>query len=266
MLEALSKRAANALEHAGDLTLFALSVLLGVPQRAGRGSYLTVFYSVGVSSIPVVGVTGLFIGMVLAVETYRQFAQLGLGTRVGGMINVSVVRQLGPVLAATMLAGRVGGAMAAELATMRTTEQVDALAVLGVNPVRHLGAPRLLACVLLIPMLTVMADFVGVLGGAGVSIYVFHVEPHFYWQNAEGAVEVWDVASGLIKATVFGAAIALFSCHRGLNSSGGAEGVGRASTKAFVDSFVAILALNFFLAMLLGGVYDYLWPQSKGFI
>lgn len=266
MLDALVKRATDALDHAGDMTLFALSVLLGIPRRAGRGSYLPVFYSVGVSSVPVVAITGLFIGMVLAVETFHQFAQIGLGTHVGGLINVSVVRELGPALAATMLAGRVGSAMAAELATMRTTEQVDALAVLGVDPVQHLGAPRLLACVLLIPLLTVLANLVGILGGAGVCIYVFHVEPHFYWQNAQGAVELWDLGMGLIKAVVFGAAIALFSCHRGLNSSGGAEGVGRAATNAFVASFVAILVLNFFLAMLMGSVYDYLWPQPKGFI
>jgi phospholipid/cholesterol/gamma-HCH transport system permease protein len=263
MFDALRKRAADLLDHAGDLTLFALSVLLGVPRRAGRGSYLAVFYSVGVSSIPMVAVTGLFIGMVFAVETYRQFHDLGFGTRVGGMINVSVVRQLGPVLAATMLAGRVGSAMAAELATMRTTEQVDALAVLGVDPVQHLGVPRLLACVCLIPLLTVMADVVGILGGAWICIQVFNVEPHFYWNNARDAVENWDVLTGLVKATVFGAAIAVLSCHRGLNSSGGAEGVGRAATNAFVSSFVAILVLNFFLAMLLGGVYDVIWPQSR---
>jgi len=266
MLDALARRAARVLDHAGELTLFALSVLLGVPRRAGRGSYLTVFYSVGVSSIPVVAITGLFIGMVLAVETYHQFYQFGLATRVGGMINVSMVRQLGPVLAATMLAGRVGSAMAAELATMRTTEQVDALSVLGVDPVQHLGTPRLLACVSLIPLLTVMADFVGIVGGAWICYQVFHVEPHFYWNNARDAVENWDVATGLIKATVFGAAIAILSCHRGLNSGTGAEGVGRAATNAFVSSFVAILVLNFFLAMLLGSLHDVLWPQTKGIL
>jgi phospholipid/cholesterol/gamma-HCH transport system permease protein len=110
----------------------------------------------------------------------------------------------------------------------------------------------------------VMADFVGILGGAWICIHVFHVESHFYWHNAQDAVETWDIVNGMIKATVFGAAIAIFSCHRGLNSRGGAEGVGRAATNAFVYSFVAILVLNFFLALLLGGIYDVIWPQAKG--
>jgi phospholipid/cholesterol/gamma-HCH transport system permease protein len=264
MLNALVKLLTDVLDQAGDLALFALALLRGVPRRAGRGTYLGIFYSVGVRSVLVVAITGLFIGMVLAVEAYRQFQELGFATRIGAIVDVSVVRQLGPVLAGVMLAGRVGSAMAAELATMRTTEQVDALACLGVDPVQHLGVPRLLACVLLIPLLTLVADFVGIMGGAWVALWVFHVEPHFYWQNARGSVEIWDVATSLVKATAFGGAIAIFSCHRGLNSTGGAEGVGRAATGAFVTSFVAILVLNFFLALLLGRAYDVLWPNAKG--
>jgi phospholipid/cholesterol/gamma-HCH transport system permease protein len=177
-------------------------------------------------------------------------------TRLGSMINITVVRELGPVLAATMLAGRVGSAIAAELATMRVTEQVDALACLGAHPVHYLVVPRLLACGLLIPLLTVMADFMGIMGGAFICTRLYGVEAHFYWQHSEDFVTMWDVGMGVIKAFFFGCAIALISCHRGLNSQPGAEGVGRAATEAFVASFVVILIIDFFLALLLLAVYD----------
>jgi len=215
-----------------------------------------------VRSIPVVAVTGLFIGMVLAVQAYGQFAAMGLQTRLGGIINVSVVRELGPVLAATMLAGRVGGAMAAELATMRITEQIDALACLGVNPVHYLAVPRFLACVLLIPLLTTVANFMGVLGGVLICTQVYGIDAHHYWANAEGYIRLWDLVTGLIKPTFFGAAIGVISCHRGFAAGSGAEGVGRAATEAFVHSFIAILVLDFFLAMFLNDLHDLLWPSS----
>jgi phospholipid/cholesterol/gamma-HCH transport system permease protein len=266
MFSALVQRSAGVLDAVGEMTLFSLRVLAGIPRRAGRGTYVSIFYAIGFESIPVILVTGVFIGMVLAVQSYSQFFQLGLATRLGSIINISVIRELGPVLAATMLAGRVGGAMAAELATMRITEQVDALACLGVDPVQHLGTPRLLACALLIPLLTILANFMGVMGGWFVCVGIYHVEGHFYWLNSQGYVGVWDLITGLIKPTVFGLAIALVSCHRGLNSEAGAEGVGRAATRAFVASFIAVLVLDFFLAMLLNNLNSFLWPESRGLI
>jgi phospholipid/cholesterol/gamma-HCH transport system permease protein len=252
----------NALTALGDLSLFAGRVLSWAVRRPGRGTLLPVFFAVGVRSIPVVTVTGMFIGMVLAVQAYGQFASLGLATRLGAIVSISVVRELGPVLAATMLAGRVGGAMAAELATMRITEQIDALACLGANPVHYLAVPRFLACVLLIPLLTIVANFMGVMGGALVSIQVYHIDAHHYWANAQGYVGMWDIVTGLIKPMFFGAAIAVISCHRGFYSEPGAEGVGRAATRAFVASFISILALDFFLAMFFNNLYDYLWPTA----
>jgi phospholipid/cholesterol/gamma-HCH transport system permease protein len=253
---------ADFLADLGDVSWFGFRILTGVVGRFARGALLPVFFSVGILSIPVVTVTGLFIGMVLAVQAYGQFHSLGLATRLGGIINISVVRELGPVLAATMLAGRVGGAMAAELATMRITEQIDALAALGVNPVRYLAVPRFLACVLLIPVLTVLANFMGVMGGALISISVYHIEAHYYWQNTRGVVGMWDLTNGLLKPIFFGAAIAVISCHRGFHSEPGAEGVGRAATRAFVLSFIAILVLDFFLGLFLNNLYDYLWPSA----
>ena len=262
----LARRLGGVIDRAvtdlGDLSLFVCGVLRWTARRPGRGTLLPIFYSIGVLSIPVVVVTGAFIGMVMAVQSFAQFNQFGFATRLGAMINISVVRELGPVLAAVMLAGRVGGSMAAELATMRITEQIDALSCLGANPVHYLAVPRFLACVLLIPLLTIIADFMGVLGGALVSIQIFHIDAHYYWKNTEGFVDLFDIATGLIKSIFFGAAIAVISCHRGFHSDPGAEGVGRAATRAFVASFIVILALDFFLGLFLNNLHRSLWPRT----
>jgi phospholipid/cholesterol/gamma-HCH transport system permease protein len=252
----LGMAAYTAIAALGDLALFSGRTLTWALRRRPSPRTLTAScYAVGVRSVLVVAVTGTFIGMVLAVQTYSEFQKLGFATRLGSLINLSVIRELGPVLAATMLAGRIGSAMAAELATMRITEQVDALAALGANPIHHLVVPRFLACVLLIPLLTVVADFMGILGGAVICTRVYQIEPHHYWAHSRDFVGLWDLATGLIKPLFFGAAIALISCQRGLHSRPGAEGVGRAATEAFVASFVAILALDFFLALFLNNLH-----------
>jgi phospholipid/cholesterol/gamma-HCH transport system permease protein len=262
-LTALGGAVHTALVGLGDVGLFAGQTLAWlVRRRPAPRTLAPAFDAVGVRSVPVIAITGMFIGMVLAVQAYGEFAQFGLASHLGGIINISVVRELGPVLAATMLAGRIGSAMAAELATMRVTEQIDAMACLGANPVHYLVVPRFLACVLLIPLLTVMADFMGVMGGALICIRVYHVEAHFYWQHTQSFLSLWDVVTGLIKPLFFGAAIALVSCHRGFHSRAGAEGVGRAATEAFVASFIAILVLDFFLALFLNDLRDTLWPPT----
>ncbi len=266
-LGAVGRVAVNSVIALGDLALFSLQTVAWLlRRRPGRGTLLTSFYSVGVRSVPVVAITGMFIGMVLAVQSYNQFKQFGLATRLGGIINLTIIRELGPVLAATMLAGRVGSAMAAELATMRVTEQIDALACLGVNPVHYLVVPRFLACVLLIPLLTIMANFMGVMGAGYICVYLFGVESHHYWTNSQGYIGYWDLSMGLIKPTFFGAAIALIACHRGFNSRAGAEGVGRSATEAFVTSFIVILMLDFFLGMFINTLYTRLWPTAPRLI
>jgi phospholipid/cholesterol/gamma-HCH transport system permease protein len=256
---------ANGIGDLGDLSLFTARIVTGLGRRSSYNTLVPICYDVGVRSIPVVMITGGFIGMVLAVQAYSEFAHLGLATRLGQIINISVVRELGPVLAAVMLAGRVGSAMAAELATMRITEQIDALACLGTNPIHYLGTPRFVACVLLIPLLTILANFMGVLGGAAICVDVYHVESHYYWENTHGFIGMYDLVTGLIKPLFFGAAIAVICCHRGFFSEAGAEGVGRAATRAFVLSFIAILVLDFFLAMFLNNLYDYLYPSAAHF-
>ncbi len=246
----------------GDVMLFALQTLSWITRRPHRQTLLPNFYQIGVLSLPVVALTGTFIGMVLAVQSYAQFRVLNLETRLGAIINMSLVRELGPVLAATMLAGRVGSSMAAELGTMRVTEQIDALASMGANPIHYLVVPRFLACLVLIPTLTVMADFMGVVGGAFYSIQILNIDSHHYWENSRHFVSNFDLFSGVFKSLFFGAAIALISCYRGFNCQPGAEGVGRAATASFVHSFVVILVIDLFMGIVLDAVYLAIWPEG----
>lgn len=251
------------IETTGDMTLFVWRMLIWLfTRRPARGTLLPAFYQIGVLSLPVVALTGTFIGMVLAVQSYGQFRQIGFESRLGAVINMSLLRELGPVLAATMLAGRVGSAMAAELGTMRVTEQIDALTSMGANPIHYLVVPRFLGCLLLIPSLTVMADFMGVAGGGFFSVVLFDIDSFHYWNNAREFVAVWDLFYGIVKSFFFGAAIAVVSCYRGFHCAPGAEGVGRAATSAFVYSFVCILLLDLFLGIALDQMYYLIWPES----
>jgi phospholipid/cholesterol/gamma-HCH transport system permease protein len=255
--------AIDSLVSLGEVGLFCWSTVTWLFSRPPRWRTLVPScYQVGVLSLPVVALTGTFIGMVLAANSYFEFAKFNMENRLGALINSSLVRELGPVLAATMLAGRVGSAIAAELGTMRVTEQIDALASMGANPIHYLVVPRLLACLFLIPTLTVMADFMGVVGGFYYSVYVLHIDEHFYWYNAEQYVGLFDLFGGLFKSFFFGAAIAIVSCYRGFNCTAGAEGVGRAATGAFVYSFVLILILDLLLINVLNTVYYTLWPEG----
>jgi phospholipid/cholesterol/gamma-HCH transport system permease protein len=257
--------AENSLVAFGDWWLFALRVGAGVFGREYSGrEFVKVSVEVGTNSVGVVGVTGMFIGMVLAVQAYGQFHAIGLETSLGAIIHISIVRELGPVLAAVMLAGRVGSSMAAELATMRVTEQLDALACLGTDPVKYLGAPRVLACLFMLPLLTVVADVMGLVGSSLICLHVYNIDSFHYWRHTREFVKVWDVAIGLGKGFVFGAVLALIACHRGFNSRAGAQGVGRAATEAFVVAFVAILVLDFLLAMGANAVYDLIYPNASG--
>lgn len=257
----LGRTVLRFVEAVGDLSLFAWQMTAWMFIRLPRRSVvLPCMYQVGVKSIPVVLVTGAFIGMVLAVQGYDQLRMVRMETRLGAMINVTLVKELGPVLAATMLAGRIGSAMSAELGTMRVTEQVDALRALGANPIQYLVVPRFLACVLLIPALTAVADAIGILGGWFFSTQVLGINSLQYWLNSNSFVTAYDVLSGLVKSVFFGASIAVIACHRGFNCGPGAEGVGRAATEAFVLSFMAILILDFLLGSFIITLYYILWP------
>lgn len=262
-IEELGRRTTEVVSTVGEMVVFSLQMLAWLlTRRTCRNTLLPNMYQIGVRSVPVVAITGTFIGMVLAVQAYNQFKQMNLESRLGSVINASLVTELGPVLAATMLAGRIGSAMAAEIGTMKVTEQIDALRCLGVDPIHFLVVPRFMGCVLLIPLLTIMADFMGVLGGALVSIKIMHVADYHYWYHSRITVSTWDISVGIFKSIFFGAAIALISCFRGFRAGAGAEGVGRAATEAFVFSFVAILVVDFFLGILLNSIYFMLWPGA----
>jgi phospholipid/cholesterol/gamma-HCH transport system permease protein len=202
---------------------------------------------VGVRSIPVVLVTGGFTGMVLAYQSAIAFSRFGAEDLIGTVVALSMVRELGPVLTGAMVAGRVGSAMAAELGTMRVTEQIDALRTLGVDPLRHLVVPRLLAATLMLPALVLFAIVIGILGGGLVAVQVLGANPHVYEARSLQYLERADLHVGLLKAAVFGAALALVSCHHGYRVSGGARDVGQAVTRAVVVSFVLILAFDYLL-------------------
>lgn len=253
----------DAVSTVGDITLFVCRMLAWmVTRRPARGTILRNCYQVGVLSLPVVALTGTFIGMVLAVQSHRQFQMIGLENRLGAVINSSLVRELGPVLAATMLAGRVGGAIAAVLGTMRVTEQIEALTVMGADPIHYLVVPRFLACILLIPALTIMADFMGIVGGYFYSVVVLGIDHAAYLQNSADHVTGFDLFSGLLKSFFFGGIIAIVSCYRGFHCEPGAEGVGQAATAAFVMSFVLILGVDLILNILLDAFYYTVWSPE----
>ena len=202
---------------------------------------------VGVRSIPVVLVTGVFTGMVLALQSYTGFQRFGAEALVGSVVALSMTREMGPVLTGLIVAGRAGAAMAAELGTMRVTEQIDALETLATNPVKYLIVPRFIAGLVMMPALTVISDIVGILGGYAVTVGMFGASTTQYWKRTWDYLELSDIYNGLIKAAFFGASIALLSCYRGFYSEGGAEGVGKATTGAVVLSFMTILISDYFL-------------------
>jgi phospholipid/cholesterol/gamma-HCH transport system permease protein len=208
-------------------------------------------YFVGVQSIPVVVTTGAFSGMVLAYESFFQFEKLGVTSWVGPLVAVSLVSQLGPVLAGLMLAGRVGGSMAAELGTMAVTEQIDALETMGVDPVYYLVVPRVFACTTLMPLLNAIATFIGIAAGFSLTIYGLGADAHFLFKETFKFLDWYDFFVGFVKAGVFGCLMALICCYKGINTRGGAEGVGKATTQANVASCITILMMNLFLTMVL---------------
>jgi phospholipid/cholesterol/gamma-HCH transport system permease protein len=260
VVERVGRKTNNMLAAFGDFCVFCARTFMWI--FAGFWKWKNIrllfpqMYEVGVRSVPVVAVTGAFIGMVMAIETHTQFKTIGQEFRIGSVIGLSVVKQIGPVLAAVMLAGRVGGALTAELGTMNVTEQLDALRVMGSDPIRYLVVPRFLACVLLTPILTIYSDFLGVIGGWLISTKFLSVPDYPYWYYSAQGIETWQVMEGIFKSVFFGGAIGLIACYKGFTCGAGASGVGRACTESFVTSFLAIIVLNFFFAQLLKEMYQ----------
>jgi len=247
-----ARRLQRPFEAAGKLTQFSGHMAWATITQPGRWLRWRVLapliVEIGVMSIPVVAITGGFIGMILALESFVQFQAYGLENRLGMIINVSVVKQIGPVLAAVMVAGRVGGAMTAELGTMRVTEQLDAVRSMGADPVAVLVVPRVLTCMVMTPILTVFSDLLGVAGGWLFTVVWHGVSAREYWDNTAWFLTWWEPATGLIKAIFFGLCIGLIACYKGFTCKPGAAGVGRATTESFVSSFLAIIVINLALA------------------
>ena len=202
---------------------------------------------IGYYSLPVVGLTTLFAGMVLALQSHTGFARFSAEAAIPSVVALSITRELSPVLAGLMIAGRIGAAMAAELGTMRVTEQVDALETLSTNPMKYLIVPRLLAGVTMLPFLVLIGDIMGIFGGYVVSVFKLGFNEQTYLINTWNFIEAQDVISGLVKAAVFGFLVALMGCYHGFNSRGGAQGVGAATTNAVVSASILILIANYLI-------------------
>jgi len=239
------------LEAAGRLSLFALNAVSHIfrPPWYPR-LILRQLVDIGYYSLPVVALTTLFSGMVLALQSYTGFARFSAEGAVANIVVLSMTRELAPVLAGLMVAGRIGASMAAEIGTMRVTEQIDALTTLSTNPMKYLVAPRILAGITMLPVLVFVGDIIGVLGGYLVSVYKLGFNPDNYVRQTLEFVEFNDVFSGLVKAAVFGFIVTLMGCYHGYNSRGGAQGVGVATTNAVVSAAILILVSNYLVTEL----------------
>ncbi len=206
---------------------------------------------IGFNSLPVVLITATFTGMVLALQSYIGFKRFSAESLVGTVVALSMTRELGPVLTGLMVAGRVGAAMAAELGTMRVTEQIDAMETLAVDPIKYLVVPRFIASLIVLPLVTVLSDIIGIAGGYFVSVAMLNANPTVYIRRSEDFLELNDIYSGLLKAVIFGAIISIIGCYKGFYTEGGAEGVGKATTGAVVISCMLILISDYFLTAML---------------
>jgi phospholipid/cholesterol/gamma-HCH transport system permease protein len=250
-----NKLAVEWLEGLGRLTRLAKEVAGSVlALRITWRDFVYQLYFIGVKSQSVILVTGAFTGMVLCVQTYLQFHKVRMDNATLAVVSVSMCSELGPVLTALMVAGRVGAAMAAELGTMKVTEQIDALRTLATHPVDYLVVPRLLASVLSLPLLTAESITIGIVAGYLVGVYYLGIDPAYSYYNMVKYTGGVDVTAGIIKAFIFGGILAIIGCYKGMSCGEGAEGVGRATTEAVVYASITILVCNFFLTLLLSRV------------
>ncbi len=245
---ALGRGAIGVLRGAGAVALFAAEALSHLVRPPFHGRlFLRAFIEIAWFSLPVVALTAVFTGMVLALQSYTGFARFNAEGAVANVVVLSITRELGPVLAGLMVAGRIGAAFAAEIGTMRVTDQIDALATLSTNPMKYLVTPRLLAGTAALPLLVVVADTLGVMGGWLIGTQQLGFSSGAYLKATFDFLQAWDVISGLIKAAVFGFVVTLMGCWCGYTSGGGAQGVGRATTSAVVSSSILILATDYIL-------------------
>jgi phospholipid/cholesterol/gamma-HCH transport system permease protein len=249
IIELIGKTIIRFAEGIGQILILLLQVLKQMlrPPFEIRNTFKQML-EIGVRSLPVVLITAIFTGMVFALQTYTGFKRFGAEAVVGTVVALSMTRELGPVLTGLIVAGRAGAAMAAELGTMRVTEQIDALETLATNPLKYLIVPRLIAGTLMLPALAIVADLIGIIGGYFITVGLFDTSSIVYWKRTWNYLETSDIYNGLIKAGFFGASISLISCYKGFYTRGGAEGVGKATTGAVVLSSMTILISDYFLS------------------
>lgn len=243
----------------GDFVVFVCKVLVIAVRKPPQLNLIRdQMYDIGVTSLPVVAITGFSTGMVLSAQSFFQLSDKGLVSATGLMVTKAMMVELGPVLTAFMITGRVGAAMCAELGTMRVTEQIDALRSMAVNPLRYLVAPRFIAGTVMLPLLTVFSCIMGIIGGYIVAVDYYGMPSNSFLDPLPLHVDAFDFFSGIVKAIVFGIIIITISCFRGMSTTGGAAGVGRATTQSVVMCYSVILITNFLLTVALNSSYDYI--------
>jgi phospholipid/cholesterol/gamma-HCH transport system permease protein len=245
------------IEGLGDLSLMVSDVAKSIfTQKKSSRDLLHQIYFIGVKSQSVVLITGAFTGMVLCAQTYYQFHNVKMDTATLAVVSVSMCSELGPVLTGLMVAGRVGASMAAELGTMKVTEQIDALRTLAAYPIDYLAVPRILATLIVMPLLTAQSIAFGIGAAYLVGVHLLQIDPAYSWYNMVRYTHVGDLLLGLVKSAIFGGIIAMVGCYKGMYCHDGAEGVGRATTEAVVYASITILISNFFLTLTLKPLFD----------
>ena len=240
------------IQEIGGMSLLLPQIILQIFKPPFKPKYLTnQLVQIGVNTLPIVSIMALFVGMVLAYLAYLQFKLVGLEVYTGSLVSACMVMELGPVLTAIIVAGRIGASTTAEIGSMKVTEQIDALWTLAVNPIKYLAAPRFLAAIIMLPILTIFADVIGIFGGYMVGVWQFGIRHRIYMNKSFDFLATDDIICGLIKTIFFGAMIVVVSCYKGFTTSGGAEGVGKATTSAVVISIVLILVMDYFLTIVL---------------
>jgi phospholipid/cholesterol/gamma-HCH transport system permease protein len=253
------KKIAKFLIELSEYVLLIINVMWVIIRRPPNATLIRdQMYEVGVLSLPVVAITGFCTGMVLAAQAFFQLSDKGLASATGLMVTKAMMVELGPVLTAFMVTGRVGAAMCAELGTMRVTEQIDAIRSMAINPLRHLVAPRFLAGITMLPLLTVFSCLMGIIGGYVIAVYYYHMPSTSFLDPLPVHITTFDFLSGLIKSFVFGFIIITISCYRGMETRGGAAGVCRSTTNSVVICYTVILIGNFLLTIVMNNFYNYL--------
>ena len=253
ILTAIGAFVIGRLEDIGTVVLLYADTMKQLRHKPRMRHIIAQMSHLGVDSLMIVSLTLLFTGVVFTLQTAHEFIRFGAQSTVGGIIAIAIGRELGPVLVGVVCAGRVGAAITAEISTMKVTEQIDALRVMAVSPVNYLIVPRMIACMIVVPLLTVFGDLIGVFGGWVVAVHYSGISSYLFMHSIDIFVAAKDMTGGLIKAIFFGNVIAVLGCYYGLHCPDGAEGVGKATTKTVVASIIAIFILNAFLTFIIYG-------------